>query len=172
MKHFFDSFDRKSKSFVLIIFLLVSTHCAAKTETTAELPKDLRGISVGMSKTDARPRLEEVADFVSEDRKTGQLWQLKNDPYFRHLAIGYDKENKVRFVTGLVDAATAKQRMRFADVGDLSKAEREINEPHHRYYWKVEAADGKPAYFVNIYGADPEFLSTYSLSEVLKQSDK
>jgi hypothetical protein len=125
-----------------------------------------------MSKADALQRLAAIAQMESEQRKTGQLWRLTDDPHFRYLSVGYDRENKVRFVTGLVDPATAKGRLRFADVGDTAQAEQEINEPHRRYIWKVAADGDKPAYFVTVYGAEPEFLSMYSLGKLAGQTKK
>jgi len=80
--------------------------CSAKI--APNLPKDILGISVGMNKADAQRRLEEIATFESEGRKVGQLWRLKNDPHFSSVAVDYDKENRVRFVTAFVEKTTAK----------------------------------------------------------------
>jgi hypothetical protein len=144
------------------------TQCARKT---ADLPKDLRGIYIGMKQEDALRRLEEIAVFESKTRKAGHLWKLKDDSRFSHLAIDFNKENKIRFVTAFVDPATAKERIRFADVGDLTTARAEISEPHYRYIWEVPAEGDEPACVVNIYGDNPEFVTTYSLADKI-QSDK
>lgn len=124
-----------------------------------------------MSKADAQKRLEEIAQFESEDKKAGQLWRLKNNPQFNNLAIAYDRENKIRFVTALVEKSTAKERMRFTDVGDLANAEKQITEPHYRYFWDVPTSEDKPAYRISVYGNEPEFLSIYSLSKALKSGE-
>jgi len=145
--------------------------CAAKT--SPDLPKDILGISVGMSKADAQRRLEEIATFESEGRKVGQLWRLKDDPRFSNIAVAYDANNQIRFVTALVEKTTAKQRIKFTEVGDLTKAKAEIVEPHYRYIWEVPAEGGEVAYIVNVYGANPEFVDIYALSAAKKnQSDK
>jgi len=158
---------------ISIAIILATLQCANKTASTNSLPKDIFGISVGMNKGEAQKRLEEIAQFVSEDRKTGQLWEMKNEPRFKHVAVGYDAENKINFVTALADKATAKERMRFSDVGDLSAALKEVVGPHHKYFWDVPANEGKPAYKIFIYGSDPEFLTIYSLSELsLSKKDK
>lgn len=148
---------------IVIVILLTMTHCANKT--ASDLPKDILGISIGMSKVDAQKRLEEIAQFESEARKVGQLWGLKNDWRFSSVAVGYDKENRIRFVTAFVEPKTAKERIRFSDVGDLTKAKAEILEPHYRYIWEIPAEEGKSPVILNIYGDNPEFVTTYSLAE-------
>ncbi|MBA2737631.1 MAG: hypothetical protein H0U50_12695 [Pyrinomonadaceae bacterium] len=124
-----------------------------------------------MSKADAQRRLEEIAAFESGDRKVGDLWKLKNDPHFSSIAVGYDKENRVRFITAFVEKTTAKEKIKFTDVGDLTEAKAEIVEPHHRYIWEVPASDGKPAHFVNVYGDNPESVTIYSLSKIVKPGE-
>ncbi|MGI8788879.1 MAG: hypothetical protein ACR2HG_14145 [Pyrinomonadaceae bacterium] len=152
----------------LIVFVLVFPallQCANKaTNSAVVLPKDILGLSVGMSKADADRRLREIADFERDEEKNQQLWRLKNDAHFSEMAVGYDKENRVRYITMFVDAATAKERIRFSDVGDTSRAKQEIMPPHYRYIWEVPASDGNPAYFVNIYGDNPDSVTIYTLN--------
>jgi hypothetical protein len=162
---------RTKKKLVFLVFsvlLLSMTQCARKT---ADLPKDLLGIYIGMNQEDAQKRLEEIAVFESKARKAGHLWKLKNDPRFSHLAIDYNKENKIRFVAAFVEPETAKERIRYTEVGDLTTAKTEISEPHYRYIWEVPAEGDKPACVVNIYGDNPEFVTMYSLADKI-QSDK
>lgn len=156
-----------SKQFVssgLIILLLSISQCATKSPKKANVPGDILGISVGMHKEAAQKHLEDIAQFERDERTRQQVWRLKNDPHFSQLAIGYDDQDQVRYVTAFVDPASAKERIRFTDVGDLSQAKREIVAPHYRYIWEVPARDGKPVYFVNVYGDNPDFLLHYSLS--------
>jgi len=147
-----------------LVILLTITQCSAKI--APNLPKDILGISVGMNKADAQRRLEEIATFESEGRKVGQLWRLKNDPHFSSVAVDYDKENRVRFITAFVEKTTAKEKIKFTEVGDLTKARAEIVEPHYRYIWEVPAEGDKAAYVVNVYGDNPEFVETYSLAKI------
>ena len=151
-----------------LIFLLSMMQCSAKI--APDLPKDILGISIGMSKAETQLRLEAIAAFESEGRKVGQLWRLKNDPHFSSLAVGYDKDNQVRFVTAFVEKTEAKEKIRFAEVGDLTKAKAEIVEPHYRYIWEVSAEGDKAAYVVNVYGDNPEFIQTYSLSKTIESN--
>jgi len=147
-----------------VVILLTTLQCSAKI--APNLPKDILGISIGMSKADAQQRLEEIATFESGGRKVGQLWKLKNDPHFSSIAVDYDKENRVRFITAFVEKTTAKEKIKFTEVGDLTKAKAEIVEPHHRYVWEVPAEGDKPAYVVNVYGVDAEFVENYSLAKI------
>jgi len=166
------SFLSNNKIIALIfapVILLTIMQCSAKV--APDLPKDILGMSIGMNKADAQPRLQEIATLESEGRKVGQLWKLKNDPHFSSLAVAYDKENRVRFITAFVEKTVAKEKIKFAEVGDLTKAKAEIVEPHYRYIWEVPAESDQVAYVVNVYGDNPEFLQTYSLSKT-NQSDK
>jgi hypothetical protein len=52
---------------IFVVVLLLTTQCATKTVPAPNLPKDILGISVGMSKADAQKRLEEIAQFERED---------------------------------------------------------------------------------------------------------
>lgn len=151
-------------SFFIAALLLV-TQCAVKNNTVSPLPKDILGISIGMSKPDTQRRLEEIAVFETEGRKVGQLWKLKSDPHFSSIAVAYDKEDRVRFVTAFVEKKTAKEKIKFSDVGDLTTSRAEIVEPHYRYIWEIPAQGDESAYVVNIYGDNPEFVDTYSLAK-------
>ena len=102
-----------------LVILLTIMQCSAKV--APNLPKDILGISVGMNKADAQRRLEEIAQFESEDRETGQLWRLKNDPRFRNIAVAYDANNQIRFVTALVERKRRRNECALDEVGDLAK---------------------------------------------------
>jgi hypothetical protein len=147
-----------------IVILLMMTQCTGRT--APNLPRDILGISVGMSKAGAQQRLEEIATLESGGRKVGQFWKLKNDPHFSSVAVDYDKEDRIRFITAFVEKTTTKQKIRFTEVGDLTKAKAEIVEPHYRYIWEVPAKGDIPSYIVNIYGDNPEFVETYSLAKI------
>lgn len=153
---------------IFSVFLLSLVSCARKT---TELPKDLLGLYVGMKKEDAQKRLEQIAAFERDEEKNQQIWRLKNDSRFGELAIGYNKENQIQYITAFVDAATAKEKIRFSDVGDLSRAKKEIVEPHHRYIWEVPAKDERAAYYVNVYGDSSETVTIYTLNRVLKPGE-
>lgn len=157
------------KLIILLIIVGMMTQCAVQNPTA--LPTDIKGISLGMSKEEAQRRLEEIAVIESEGRKVGQLWKLKNDQHFSSIAVDYDTKNRIRFITAFVDKTTAKEKIKFADVGDLTKAKTEIAEPHYRYIWEIPAEGDKVARVVNIYGDNAEFITMFSLANKI-QSDK
>lgn len=158
---------------ILLIFLLITMpQCTRIASSRSQLPHDILGIYIGMKKDDVSKHLNDIANFDRNERKNQQVWILKNDPRFSHVAVGYDKENNVRYVTAFVDAANAKERIRFSDVGDLSNAKSEITAPHYRYIWEVPPEHNKPAYFVSIYGDNPESLLYYSISKKIVPVEK
>lgn len=163
--------DKLATSGVLILLLTMS-QCSWRSQSKAKLPNDILGISVGMNKEEAEKHLKGIAEFERDERKRQQVWRLKNDPRFNKLAVGYDEKNLVRYVTAFVDIASAKERIRFSDVGDISKAKAEIVAPHYRYIWDVPSIDGKPSYFVNIYGDNPDLVTMYSLSGKATATEK
>lgn len=154
--------------FIGLIFISLTIQCGGKQATGKVPPQDILGISVGMNKADAQKRLEEIAQFVSEDRKAGQLWQLRTDPQFANVAVAYDKEQKIRFVTALVNKETAKERIRFTEVADLTKAKAEIVEPHYRYIWEVAPQGQQPAQIFIAYGDNPDSVTLISLSKKIE----
>jgi hypothetical protein len=164
-------FDR----LILILCICIATaalsQCANHSQSAVNLPRDILGISVGMNKQDVTRRLEEIAVFERDERKRQQVWKMKDASRYSHVAVGYDEKNQIRYITAFVDKALAKERIRFTDIGDLSKAKKEITEPHHRYTWEVPAIEDKPGYFVIAYGSEPEFLSSCSLNKTITASE-
>lgn len=162
--------------FVLILCVCIVSatliQCAQHSQSAVNPPRDILGISIGMSKEDAMRRLEEIAVFDREERKRQQVWRMKDDSRFGHIAVGYDENDRIRYVTAIVDKSKAKERIRYKDVGDLSTAKKEIVEPHRRYIWDVPATDEKPAYSIIINGDEPEFVSIYSLSKIIAPKEK
>lgn len=161
--------------FVLVlclgIMVAAMAQCAKHSQSAANPPRDILGISIGMNKEDVRRRMEEIAVFERDERRRQQVWKMKDTSRYSHVAVGYDEKNQIRYITAFVDKALAKERIRFADLGDLSKAKKEIIEPHHRYTWEVPATEGKPGYFVIAYGSEPEFLSSCSLNKTITASE-
>ncbi len=146
--------------------------CAQHSQSAVNPPPDILGISIGMSKEDAKRRLEEIAVFERDERKRQQVWRMKDAARFGHIAVGYDENDRIRYVSGIVDKSIAKERIRYSDVGDLSTAKKEIVEPHRRYIWDVPERDGKPAYSIIINGDEPEFVSIYSLNKIIAPKEK
>lgn len=146
---------------ILIGLAVLAAACSAKLP--ADLPKDLLGIRIGMPKAEAQKQLELIGSFQRDEQPKQQVWSTRNDPRFGAFAIGYDRDDRIRYITAFVDK-TMRERIKFTDVGDISKAKQEIQPPHYRYIWIVPAADGMPEYQVNIYGDNPDKLTMFSLA--------
>ncbi|MFN0277019.1 MAG: hypothetical protein ACKVRN_00300 [Pyrinomonadaceae bacterium] len=116
-----------------------------------------------MEKSAAQSRLREISEFVSQQRKNQEIWQMNDKSRFSGVAVGYNGEDKIRYVTAFVDKEQAKEHIAFSSVGDLSSAKAEITEPHYRYIWEVPASDGIPASSIVAYGDNPDFVTIYSL---------
>lgn len=150
--------------------LITALAGACATRSALELPGDILGISIGMNKADARKHLEEIAEFERDEKKQQQIWRLKNDARYSHVVVGFDRSEQVRYVTAFADKS--KERTRFSDVGDLSAAKAEILEPHRKFIWEAAPEGEKPAYFVEAYGNEKDFLSSYSLSKKMTNESR
>lgn len=149
---------------IFVVVLLTLMQCATKNASVASLPKDILGISVGMSKENAEQHLREIGKFMREESKRQQVWILNNNLSFGYIALGYDENNQVRYVTAIAKPKDGKP-MFFKDIGDLSAAKEEIAGPNYRYTWQVPANENNSGYAVTAQGANAEFLSLYTLSK-------
>lgn len=160
-------FSKLIKFTCFVVFLLTVLQCSHKT--VSESPKDILGISVGMSRDSAEHRLREIGKFSRDDVKQQQLWLVRDDPHFGSLAIGYDKENRVRYVAGIAKVKGG-ELMRYSQVGDIADAKAEIVEPNHKYVWEVPAEEnGNPGQTIIAQGNNADYLSMLTL---VNSSDK
>ncbi len=168
------------KSTALVFLCLLIWQCTNKTapETAKAvaptLPKDIFGISVGMEKEDAENKLKETAKLIRVDEKNQEVWVLREDPRFSHVAVGYTGEGEVRYVTAYTKP-TGGTPIKADEIGDLSKAKSEIVGPNYAYFWQVPDAPvegDKNAYKVTIRGVQPETFSFYTLSAVFDRESE
>ena len=123
----------------------------------------IMGISLGMSRTDARARLQSIGSLDRETRKRQEIWTIK-DGAVSHLLVGYDAEFRVRYVTAI--ARTGGPRIRYADVADVKSAQREQNQGNYKLTWQVAARSGHSPYLLIAHGHDPQYLESYSVKRV------
>ena len=147
---------------IAVALIATTTQCARNTVSTENLPEDIFGISVGMNRENAGQHLREIGKMVREDSKVEQVWLL-NDPKFSHLAIGYDEEEQVRYVTAIARSKDGQPAF-FRDVGDLAKAKLEVAGPNRRYTWS--AGEKKSGYLVIAQGTNADVLSLFTLSKL------
>lgn len=130
----------------------------------AATPKsEIMGISLGMSRADARARLQSMGTLERETRKRQEVWAIK-DERISHLLVGYDPEMRVRYVTAI--ARTGGPRIRYDEVADPKGAERAQNQGNYKLTWQVAARSGHSAYLLVAHGHDPQFLDSYSIKKL------
>ena len=123
----------------------------------------IMGISLGMSRTDARTRLQTIGSLQRETRKRQEVWTIKDDR-ISHLLVGYDSDFRVRYVTAI--ARTDGPRIRYDDVADPKSAQREQNQGNYKLTWQIAALSGHTAYVLIAHGHDPQYLESYSVKQI------
>jgi len=123
---------------------------------------EIMGVSLDMSRDDARARLKSIGSLEREDRKRQEVWAIK-DPRISHLLVGYDADYRVRYITAI--ARTDGPRIRYQEVADLKLAQHKVVQGNHKFTWDVEARTGHFAYVLVARGHDPEYLDSYSVKK-------
>jgi hypothetical protein len=149
-------------SLVLCVVIGVSAIFFAATP-----PPEILGVSIGMSQTDARGRLQRIGTLERETRKRQEVWAIKDDR-FSHLLIGYDPESRVRYVTAI--ARTDGPRIRYADVAELQGAQRQENQGNYRLTLQIGERSGE--YVLIAHGHDSQYLDSYSVKKIGEFSEE
>ena len=144
-----------SISLLLVIGVLVSA-------APARPRPDILGINLEMSRDDARARLQSIGSLQREDQKRQEVWTV-NDSRISHLLVGYDAENRVRYVTAI--ARTNGPGIRYQEIADLKSARRTVVQGNHKFIWEIEARRGQFAYVLIARGHDPQYLDSYSVKK-------
>lgn len=140
---------------VLWSILLVAASFAA----TAEPRSELLGLRLGMNDLAARKRLERIGRLTDMQPDAGgrkQIWTLR-DRRYKTLNLRLDANLDVQWVTAYARA----RRVRYADLGDTTRARRAGN---YIWIWAMAATPTGPAYQVTARGTDPVFCSSVALS--------
>ena len=143
---------------LLPLFLFVGFVVAAPATPRPEI----LGISLDMSRDAARARLQSIGSLEREDRKRQEVWTIR-DERISHLLVGYDMENRVRYVTAI--ARTDGPRMRYQEVADTNSAKHAVVQGNHKLTWEVDARHGRFGYIIIARGHDPEYLDSYSVKK-------
>lgn len=149
---------------IFVVVLLITIQCTTKSAPAPELPNNISGIKLGMSKEDAQKHLQEIADFERSENRGQQVWRLKDNSRFVLLTIGYDSENKIRYVAGITNDK-GSQKLRYADVGDLSKSQQNVSQGNYEYIWDVPESQNSSAYQVISLGNKPDFSMILTLKK-------
>ena len=145
---------------ILSVFLLL-TVCAS---AAAVRPRpEIMGISLDMSRDAARARLNAIGNLEKEERKRQEVWAVK-DARISHLLVGYDADNRVRYVTAI--ARTDGLRIRYQDVADLKSAQQSHIQGNHKFTWQIAARRGHIGYLLVARGHDAQYLDSYSVKKL------
>ena len=146
---------------VLAVLAALGSACSSPREPQPEI----LGVRLGMSRDEARARLQSIGQLEKEERRQQEVWRLNNDASYSHLIVAYDKGyTAVRFVTAV--ATEQGRRVRYADVIDRARAREDLTPVTRTYTQEVAARDGRPAFVVKAIGSDPESLKYYSVERI------
>ena len=148
--------SKRSMAIFLVLIMLWTPSVLARVTK-----KELFGISVGMKPADALARLGKIGRREKQERKQQEVWALNNDPRFSHLIVAFTKGYaEVRYLTAKVrDDA----HVRYQDMLDLRKAKQMGTPNNNKYVLEVPASGQTPAYVLIARGADPNFLTYFSI---------
>lgn len=144
-----------SLSLLLVISVLVSA-------APARPRPEIMGISLDMKRDTALARLKSIGSLEKEARKKQEVWAVK-DARISHLLVGYDAENRVRYVTAI--ARTDGPRIRYQEVADLKSAQRSDISGNHKFTWEIEERRGQSAFILIARGHDAQYLDSYSIKK-------
>jgi len=142
-------------SLLLVMSVLVSVAAARPRP-------EIMGISLDMKHDDAVARLKSIGSLEKEQGKRQEVWALK-DARISHLLVGYDSENRVRYVTAI--ARTDGPRIRYQEVANLKAAQRNGAQGNHKFTWEVEERRGQSAFILIARGHDAQYLDSYSIKK-------
>ena len=144
-----------SSSLLLVISVLVSA-------APARPRPEIMGISLDMKRTEALVRLKSIGSLEREARKGQEVWAVK-DARISHLLVGYDADNRVRYVTAL--ARTDGPRISYHEVADPKSAQRSDTPGNHKFTWEIEGRRGQSAFILIARGHDAQYLDSYSVKK-------
>lgn len=155
------------KKLILINLLLLVWDASAVEASAQRLQRQILGLHLNMTKEAAHKRLQEIGTVIRNEENRQEVWQVRHES-FSHLLIGFDKEDKLRYVTAVAREDKKAKRVAYNDIGDVKKA-REAGDPkisNFNYQWELPAADGNPHMLVIVAGRAPKFVTTYTLKSL------
>jgi predicted site-specific integrase-resolvase len=119
------------------------------------------GISLDMKRDTALARLKSIGSLEKDAGKRQEVWAVK-DARISHLLIGYDMDNRVRYVTAI--ARTNGPRIRYHEIADVKSAQRSETPGNHKFTWEIEERRGE-SFILIARGRDSQFLDSYSVKK-------
>lgn len=132
------------------------------TAEARSLQDNVLGLRLGMSQQEIHRRLEKIGTLDREVRGRQEVWMLKNEPRFASVLVGFDRDYRVRYITGI--AREGGTRMRYSEVAAIKDAHAEsANGAYTRYTWEAKPGKKSAGYFLIAEGRDPEYLRSVSI---------
>ena len=104
----------------LCCLIVLGAACSSPREPQPEI----LGVRLGMTRDEARARLQSIGQLEKEERRQQEVWRLADDPSYTHLIVAFDKGyTAVRYVTAV--ANEQGRRVRYSDVVDTRLAREE-----------------------------------------------
>ena len=147
---------------VLTLCVLLGVGVLASAAPSKPQP-EIMGIVLGMSRESAQARLKSIGNLEKEARKRQEVWAIK-DPRVSHLLVGYDADDRVRYVTAI--ARADGPRIRYDEVADVKTAQRVNNQGNYKFTWEVAARRRQFGYVIMARGHDRNYLDSYSLKKL------
>ena len=145
----------KRASLICVVLALAAGAAWAK-----DPPREVLGVRLGMPEAEARRRLDRAGRRQEAERMKHEVWEVR-DARVSHVGVRF-RDGRVRWVVASA-RADARRRLRYADIGDPSRAEHKTDGTNHTYVWSVAGRAGRPGYVVVAGGKDPEYLTSYRL---------
>jgi hypothetical protein len=154
----------KNTAFIsLVIAILIFGNGAL-----AQVPeRQILGFRLRMTEREVHERLKAMGTLVRKEEKRQEAWQIR-DEKFSHLIVGFNKEQKLRYVTAVAREDKDAKRLPYDQIGDLKQA-RQAGDPkinNFNYQWDLAANRDNPHMLVIAIGRDPAFLTTYTLKSL------
>lgn len=155
------------KKLILINLLLFIWEASAVEASAQHLQRQILGLHLNMTKEAAHKRLQEIGTVIRHEENRQEAWQVRHES-FSHLLVGFDMEDKLRYVTAVAREDKEAKRVAYSDIGDLKKA-RQAGDPkinNFNYQWELPARDGNPRMVVIVAGRAPKLVTTYTLKSL------
>ena len=149
------------------ISLLVALSLSGGRASEHAPERQILGFRLRMTEKEVHERLKSIGTFVRKEEKRQEAWEIR-DERFSHVIVGFNNEDKLRYVTVVTRTDKNAKRIAYDTIGDLNKA-RQAGDPkinNFNYQWELPADRGGPHMLVIAIGRDAKFLSTYTLKNL------
>ena len=155
------------KNIIRLSLSLAMCALVASRSLTQELPREILGVNLKMTKEDAQKRLREIGMFVRNEAGWQEVWKVR-DGSFSHLIVVFGKDGKLNYVTAVAAENKEAKRVEYQKIGSLKTARQtgDVEIKNFNYQWDLPSGEDGPHTLVIAAGRDPKFLTTYSLKNL------